>query len=65
MCKLWRGSMKFKETCLYKVMVNPVDYIAENSIYYSILRMPYFILNYTVGIVIAICLDFYVAMTSK
>ena len=54
--------MKFVDTCLYKVLVDPVDYIASNSIYYSILRIPYFILYYSVGILMALCVDFYVAM---
>ena len=54
--------MKFKDTCLYKVLIDPVDYIANNCIYYSILRMPYFILNYSVGMLMALCMDFFVAM---
>ena len=56
--------MEFKDTCLHSVLIDPVDYIANNSIYYSVLRMPYFILNYSVGIVMALVVDFYTAMTN-
>ena len=54
--------MKFSETCLYKTLLDPVDYIADNTIYYSVLRIPYFIINYSVGILMALVIDFYMAM---
>ena len=54
--------MKFKDTCLYKVLIDPADYMSNNCFYYSMLRMPYFVLNYTVGILLALCVDFYGAM---
>ena len=57
--------MKFKDTCLYKVLTDPVEYIANNCIYYSILRIPYFILHYSVGVLMALCVDFYVAMKGE
>ena len=56
--------MEFKDTCLYSVLMDPINYGMKNSLYHCILRLPYFVLVYTVGILMAICVDFYVAMTT-
>ena len=57
--------MKWERTCLYKVLSEPLGEVKRNNIYYSLLRLPLYALIYTVGVLIAVCIDFYVAINEK
>ncbi len=57
--------MHFDESCLYAVLTHPIDYVVEDNIYYSILRIPYFTVCYLIGIPVALCIDFITVMSDN
>ena len=53
--------MRFKESLLSAIISSPVVEWQKGGIYRIILLLPYFVLVYTFGIVVAIIVDMYVA----
>lgn len=54
--------MKFSDTMLYTTLMFPIEEWSKSCVYIWLLKIPMFITTYTFGIILAIVIDFIVAM---
>ena len=54
--------MKFKESLLFAMIMSPKTEWEKGGIYRLILLLPYFLIVFTFGIIIALCVDLWVTV---
>jgi len=57
--------LQFKDSLMYKILREPIDSWQSCDLYHFILRAPRLVLVLTVGLLMALVVDFFVAMREQ